>query len=225
VIATWNPWSWSKHTLDVLIALGTTGAVIVALGIAVFTSFFRRLHRPALSLSHDPDSDRTVEMWVHRLATMGSRAAFVRLGVSNARGRHAAEDVQVFVVAVNGVRVNFGPLGWTHIGEVVPAGNDVGWVPGTKLTLGPRITRTVDLGYAVSSRPSFTLGVQPEPLTNAHHIEPGVSEIVLAVSPRNADAQHFTLTLSLDGTWDGEDEEAWKRIRIAKLPEPTKPPR
>ena len=171
MIASWNPWDWSKHTLDVLIALGTTGAVIVAVGIAVITSLFRRRRRPSLTLSHDPDSDRTVEMWVHRLATMGSRAALSAC-VSDAPGKHAAEDVQVFVVAVNGVPVNFGPLGWTHIGEAVGAGTDFVWIPGTKQTLGPGITRTVDLGYAVSSTAFFTLAVHPEPLTDAHHIEP-----------------------------------------------------
>jgi hypothetical protein len=92
--AWWNPWDWSKHTLDVLVALGTTFAVMVALGIALVTSVFRRRHRPSVGLTHDPDSDRTVEAWSHRLAGMGDRAAFVRLGVSNAPGRHAAEDVR-----------------------------------------------------------------------------------------------------------------------------------
>jgi hypothetical protein len=227
----WNPWDWSKHTLDVLVALGTTGAVIVALGVALLTSLFRRWHRPTVGLSHDPDADRTVEMWVHRLACMGDLAAFVRLGVSNGAGRHAAEDVQVFVVSVNGKRVNFGPLGWTHMGESIPLANgEVGSVPGTKQTLGPGITRTVDLGYAVAGQPTFALAVSPEPLTEAHKVKTGDIDLVLAVSPRNADAQHFTMTLSFDGPWlfdhEGADDgsDAWKKLSVSKLPKPTKSP-
>jgi hypothetical protein len=127
---------------------------------------------------------------------------------------------------VNGKRVNFGPLGWTHIGEPIPLGTPgIGWTPGTKQTLGPGITRTVDLGYSVAGKPFFALAVYPEPLSDAHQEEPGVIELVLAVSPRNADAQHFALTVSFDDLWSGEDANAWKLLRVSKLPEPTKPPR
>ena len=57
-------------------ALGATGAVIVALGIAVITSFFRQLTNQ-LSCSRTIPFRPDVEVWIHRFATIGSRAAFV----------------------------------------------------------------------------------------------------------------------------------------------------
>jgi hypothetical protein len=207
--AAW-PSDWSQHTLDLLVALGTISAAVVAVGIALGSYLSGRLHRPSLALSHDAESDRKIEsLGDDELAT------FVRLAVSNERGKHAAEDVQVFVVAVGRERVNFGPLGWTHIGEPGPV---MGWIPGTKQTLGPGISRTVDLGSARADEALFSLAVHPAPASGAHELKHGVFDIVLAVSPRNADAQHFALTLSFE-TW------APAGLRITKPPKPTTPPR
>lgn len=81
----------------------------------------------------------------------------------------------------------------------------------------------MDLGWAYEDQTRFTLAVHPPPLTGIHSIESAVFEILLAVSPRNGDAQHFKLTLSHQ-PWTLSDREAWKKVRVTKL-ERTKPPR
>jgi hypothetical protein len=207
-----GPWdNWSQHTIDLLIAFGTFAAAAVAVGIAVVTSLLRRRRRPSVRLSHDAEADRKVET-----TGSGTPSMYVRLGISNEPGKHAAEDVQVFVVAVSGERVNYGPLGWTHIGEWVTRVGGKEWVPGTKQTLGPGIRRTVDLGSARSDGTPFTLAVNPPPASGAHELQRGVFDIVVAVSPRNADAQHFALTL----TFEAPNPQG---IRLTE-PKPTKPP-
>jgi len=205
---TW-PWDWSQHTIDLLIAFGTIAAAVVAVVVALAAYLRGRLHRPSLTLSHDAESDRNIEA-----VGNNNPSTFVRLGVSNERGKHAAEDVQVFVVAVGGARVNFGPLGWTHIREPDPL---VGWVPGTKQTLGPGIRRTVDLGSAKAVESVFVLAVSPAPFSGVHQLQHGIFDLVVAVSPRNADAQHFALTLSFENWTPGG-------LRITKPPKPTQPP-
>jgi hypothetical protein len=140
--------------------------------------------------------------------------------VTNRRGRHAAEDVEVLIVTLEqtnrvppeaGLRVNFGPLGWTHIEP-------------THLTIGPGVTRTVDLGYIASPANIFRLGVKPEPLSDSHLLQQGTWEIVLAVGARNTDARHYKLTLWFDGTWGNGGEDVWNHLKITKLPEGVSPP-
>lgn len=93
--------------------------------------------RPTLTLEFDAKSETAVEKVVSLLpsgqpAGREKDAAFLRLAVSNATGRRTAEDVEVLVVRIDQVgeaecygslfslwadetRLNFAPLGWTHL--------------------------------------------------------------------------------------------------------------
>jgi hypothetical protein len=205
----YNPNRWSQHTLDLLIVLGTVGAVVLALILALTAWVGRRRRRPKLRLSHDPRVDRTEEAWGN-----GHHAAFVRLAVTNARGRHAAEETEVLVVALkqiearrdlyeetgvaswaDGRRVNFAPLAWTHIFDR------------TSLTVAPSVRRTVDLGYLTDElygtdpEVRLALAVNPVPKNYLNLIPPGMWEITVAVSARNADAVYYVFKLTFDGLY------------------------
>src|SRR5687768_15493534 len=97
----WNPWDWSQHTLDVLTALGTTGAVLAVLVLALLSGTWRAYRRwrrrPVLKLAFD----RSMHLNPEGIALDGddtvSRAAYVRLAVTNEDGRAAAHGVEVLV--------------------------------------------------------------------------------------------------------------------------------
>lgn len=148
-------------------------------------------------------------------ATINTPAGYLRLGVSNGPGRHAASGVEVLVIRVEAIEqgkvsgrptvweggsgkereqwkgpvANLGRLAWTHVDP-------------PELTIGPGIRRTVDLGYAISEIPQFRLAVSPPPLNRSHGLTPGTYRLTLAVGGANADAQHYALTLWFDGDWD-----------------------
>jgi hypothetical protein len=215
---------------DILTALGTVGAVIVALFLGWWGWRRQRRHRPELTLSHDPRVDRTEEAWGN-----GHQAAFVRLAVTNAPGKHAAEETEVLVVALkqiearrdlyeetgvaswaDGRRVNFAPLGWTHIFDR------------TSLTVAPGIRRTVDLGYLTDElhgtdpEVRLALAVNPVPANYLNLIPPGTWEVTVAVSARNADAVYYSFTLTFDGLYwypkEGEEGESkWDKFTVTDL--------
>jgi hypothetical protein len=149
-----NPWDWSPHTIDVVTAVGTAGAVIVAVGVTTLSSTWRAIRAwmkaPRLSLQHDPATDVAQDAVGEQGTITSSPALYVRLGVSNAPKRHAAQGVEVLLEKVEPVwpaegvsmeewvhatvRHNLGPLGWTHIEP-------------RELVVGPGVRRTVDLGF------------------------------------------------------------------------------
>jgi hypothetical protein len=56
-----------------------------------------RRHRPVLNLTNDPDVDIGYELAAVGTSSTPIPTAYVRLGVENARGRRAAEAVEVTV--------------------------------------------------------------------------------------------------------------------------------
>jgi hypothetical protein len=169
-----DPFEWSEHTLRVLTAIGTVGAVIVALVLTVGAGAVRALRerrrRPDLSITHDRERDvsrETARVRVQSqqgLEEVRRDAVYLRLAVTNETGKHAAEGVEVLVAELeplqpseaidpvhwdDNVRFNVGQLGWTH---AEPFG----------LRLGPGARRTVDLGYVVDDPElgtTFALGL------------------------------------------------------------------
>lgn len=239
-----KPWEWSEHTLTVLTALGTVGAVIVALVLALARWVFETGNRPKLTFTHDPANDVSREdvampvFFGTQRATTNTPAAFLRLGVSNQSGRHAASGVEVLVVRIEaseqqqvsgmpstweagqqpgeerkvwkGPVSNLGLLGWTHVEP-------------PELTIGPGIRRTVDLGWKLSETPEFTLAVSPPPRSGSHALTPGTYRITLAVGGANADARHYALTLWFDGRWK-PDQAMSDHVAITDGPTRVKPP-
>lgn len=216
-----NPWSWSEHTLAVLTALGTTGAVI-ALVVVETTKDWLGRHRhartqPDLRLTHDANVDVAREV-----ATVGQTptgTAFVRLGVENAAGRRAASAVEVTVKRVDRIEGprfsnlpptthNIGPLGWTHRD---PVNNQ----------LGPGVRRTVVLGAIAEDSSPFQVGLGiPPPNSGVDILPPGTYRFTLTLSATDVDARDWTLQLWHDGELTRGDD-ARDHVRIAAGPKPT----
>jgi hypothetical protein len=204
------PWDWSEHTLRVLTALGTAGAVVVAVGLAIsrgaWSALRRRVTRPALSIAYDPDIDLTEEMVRFTEGSRAYRATYVRLRIANRSGRRAAEGVEVLLSEViPKVQADgFMPDAWRR--EAIRHLGTLGWTssqpPG--LTIGPGVTRTVDLGMVTDTNDLvFTLGVTVIPVSGLHRLAPGLYRVNLALVGRNFDGQRWTLLLRYDGTWVG----------------------
>ncbi|MDP9224359.1 MAG: hypothetical protein M3P18_10985 [Actinomycetota bacterium] len=216
-----DPWSWSGHTLRVLTALGTAGAVIALVLVEMTKGLGRwfREHRtrPRLSLSHDSHVDITREAGWHpqQPRTSGQvQIAYVRLGVKNAVGHRAAPGVEVTVKRVEQVEGepddrlpahNVGPLVWTHRAPVFNQ-------------LGPGVLRTVALGHVFvgDSRFYIDLGI-PEPNSRVHILGPGTYRFTLTVSAANVDTENWTVTMWHDGelTADGDFTE---HVKITEPP-------
>jgi hypothetical protein len=231
-----KPTEWSQHTLDVLTAVGTVGAVIVALLLAAGTGLARSVRerrcRPRLSLAHDPSMDVSLEKVRVRVAQKGLippveeqyPALYLRLAVSNAVGRQAAEGVEVLLTELEPLRpsevisvsdwdsthrFNVGQLGWTH---AAPA----------ELRLGPGARRTVDLGYVVDHSDlgtSFHLGLTVIPESRVDQLPAGRYRVRLALVSANSNARFYELELYHRGTWmAGEPEDP---PAIVTGPQPT----
>jgi hypothetical protein len=202
-----DPWSWSRHTLGVLTALGTAGAVIALVVVETTKGIFRRTRerrtRPLLSVSHDAKVDITREEGPHpQNANDLRQIGYVRLGISNAGGRRAAVAVEVTIKRLEQLHGepnpklpahNVGPLGWTH--RAPPFGQ-----------FAPGVRRTVALGAQWADDERIWLGVIPEPNSRVHIIGAGSHRITLTVSAANVDAEDWMLTLWHDGKLTAESD-------------------
>jgi hypothetical protein len=172
---------WTPHTLAVLAALGTVGAVVIAVLGGLLHRFLAwmglRRSRPSVSLSFDPQHDLGREA-----VQLGGEeplypALYARIRVENEPGRRAATGVEVIPSEIvpldpspnidakdwrrDTIR-SFGPLGWTHTDP--PA-----------LTLGPGAVRTVDLGLVIDApgETTFRLGLKVQPASGLQNLPPG----------------------------------------------------
>jgi hypothetical protein len=197
-----HPWSWSEHTLRVLTALGTTGAVIALVFLEVTKGLIRswreHRHRPELTLTHDHEIDITSEVGLQPFqptTTGPDRMTYVRLAVRNAKGRRAAEGLEVSVVRVKQIEGerdkrlpthNMGPLVWSHRDPL-------------QSRLGPGASSSAALGFGVvganDGRFFIDLGVA-WPKSGVSILGPGSYRFTLRVTAANVDAQEWTLTLS-----------------------------
>lgn len=218
-----DPWLWSDHTLTVLVALGTVGAVIVAvLGSAIRRTLLAirsRRTRPVLTLSFDEKADLQLEaVTTGGLATPLFPALYVRLRVSNAIRRRAAEGVEVLVTRVRPVEpspllgsgwrteplANLGALGWTHSAP-------------PDLTLGPGAARTVDLATVIDhpqNAAAIVLAMPVQPASGFNQLAAGSYEITLTVVARNVEAQDWRLDLYYDGAWISGEPTA-EHLRVS----------
>jgi hypothetical protein len=213
-----DPWSWSEHTLRVLTALGTTGAVIALVVVETTKGSLRRWRewrmRPDLRLTHDPDIDIGREVTV--LGRAPKATAYVRIGVENAGGRRAAPAVEVTVKRVDQLdgepndrlpTHNMGPLSWTHRDPLLNQ-------------LGRGVKRTVVLGALLAGGTRFHvgLGISP-PFRGVDLLGPGTYRFTLTVSAENVDARDWTV-----GLWhDGELAAASQfhdHVKITEAPQP-----
>ena len=185
---TWGGWA-------ALTAIGTVGAVVVAIGLQGWLSWSQRRRRPSLTLAFD--SHMKVD---ETNPPSGARLPFLRLAVSNAKGKEAAADVEVLVVNVQEISV--GPVGgggryvwlanpalsWTHHTQVV-GGN---LLPSTRMSIPSGATRYLDVGCWLPPIPlKLTLSVFPIPGSKRHELVAGTWRLELDVTLQNGDVTRW----------------------------------
>jgi hypothetical protein len=209
--------TWTHHTLEVLTAVGTVGAVIVAvfgaLSRAVWRSLREKRTRPVVRLDYEPETGLQEEALVTVISGPGGTvqslprpAAFARLRVINKIGHRAAEGVQVLLSSPEPIEKaaviaddkwrsrtvwSVGALGWTHADP-------------PDLTIGPGAMRTVDLGRIEGAGdPFFTLGLPDaqRPASGIDRMPAGRYRLTLLVVGHNFDATLWELHLDYDGAW------------------------
>src|SRR6266571_1391594 len=86
---TWGGW-------PALVAIGTVGAVIVAVALQLVLWWREKRRRPALTLAFDQHmkADEKYQM-------SDAPATFLRLAVANAPGKDTAREVEILVLEIN----------------------------------------------------------------------------------------------------------------------------
>ena len=147
-----------------LTGFGTVAAVGFAVFLQAWISWRARRLRPELSLSFD----RFAYAWEGQ--PDGSPVRYLRLAVTNARGKHAAEDVEVMVLKIDGGPPGSGivdrwfansALRWPNLRQADPP----------RVTVSPDATRYVDVGSWTNSsdqlpRFLFELALDMKPHTD-----------------------------------------------------------
>jgi hypothetical protein len=150
---------------DWLTAVGTLLAVAAAVGVQLVI-WWRAWHRrPSLTLEFDRHA------FTHEANKTGDDIPFLRLAVTNAKGKEAATDVEVLVLEVNEKPNSGAVIRWL----VNPA---LGWPnsldPFPRMTIPPGATRYVDVGWWIGGIPlTFVLGVTPTPYSERHRLTAG----------------------------------------------------
>jgi hypothetical protein len=217
--------------------VGTLAAVIVALGIAVAGWIRQRRRQPKLSLHFSPNPDAP---WLDLQALSRPPSAWVRVRISNARGKHSAHDVELLVtqfrrlsksVEDQQVPLDIRPLRWSN--ALDPQG-----YPMTRVTIPPGVTRYCDLlaipqptasiheaayGQSEEEIPRdidageystyAPLQVFPEPTDGRHVLREGSYELEVAVCARDVDASFYKTTVSFNGVWR-RGSEIWDGLAI-----------
>jgi hypothetical protein len=180
---------------------------------------FATRRRPRLNLEFDgTGADQVV------VPTLGGgEAAYVRLRVTNKKGKDTADDVQVQVTER---RAQDGSS------EPTPIGLPLIWSgthpPTTDAPVHPGFERYIDFLHVDWPRPAdelavankhtkaepALLSVHPQPAGEQHVLGAGRYEILLEVVARNADASRYTVAVEWDGVWPGSKEKMWQALRV-----------
>lgn len=195
-------------------AIGTVGAVVYAL---YRDLFFASRRRPRLDLRFGVGADQVVVRTVG-----GSEAAYVRLRVTNAKGKDTADDVQVLVTEIARQDVS---------SEATPIGLPLIWSGSypsvTVAPVHPGFERHIDLLHVDWPAPAdeldvarkyteavpLQLDVHPKPAGDQHLLKAGKYEIRVEIVARNADAARYTVAVEWDGKWPGK-EKMWQSLRV-----------
>lgn len=200
----------------VFAAVGTVGALAYALFRDLWLADRRR---PRLDLWFDgTGADQVI------VPTMGgAAAAYVRLRVTNEKGKDTADDVQVLVTEIERQDAS---------SQTTPIGLPLAWsgsLPtATNAPVHPGVERYIDLLHIIEPAAEDELGVvdkffedipvqldvHPQPAGGQHLLdEAGKYVIRVEVLARNADAARYAVTVEWDGKWPGEDK-LWESLRV-----------
>jgi hypothetical protein len=190
--ATWDAW-------PALTAIGTVGAVIVAVGLQCWLSWRERRGRPKLTLEFDR------HMRADETDQQGNTLPYLRLAVTNAEGKDTARDVEILVVSIEEYAITQVGGGKRQIWLANPAlawANSVDPVP--RMSIPPGATRYVDVGCWVQvemvAEVNLRLSVVPPPNSNRHLLRPGGWRLRLAATMWKGDASHWDAEVSFEST-------------------------
>jgi hypothetical protein len=193
-----------------LVAFGTIGATFVAVYVGVLRERWRR---PKLSLEYGgPSNGDAVEAhgenrWV---------GAYVRLRVTAAKRRYAAEDVEVMVLGARELEAREGNP--PASGGIAIDGQLLGWsnTESTRMTIPSDTHRHLDLLHIIKAEtasgaaPAW-IAVRPVYNDGRNSTKSGTFELELAVSARNANARRYRVVAHYDGGW-GDDP--WRHLAV-----------
>jgi hypothetical protein len=202
------PLAWIEGTATVVAALGTVGAVVLALWLQVYRAWRRK---PSLTMSYSADPNSGCWAPVYR---EGHQALWLRFSVSNATGKDTARDVQVLVTRVETPSerrelVPGGPLHWTDLRS-----------PTVDLPAG--ISRMIDIAQVelpadTQKGTALWLKVSPVPGDTRHRLEPGSYDVELAVTAQGIDADFSTAKLDFEDVREDDPRELVKHLRVARF--------
>ncbi len=210
------PESTADSVREWFIAVGTVGATIVALYVAVFRERWRR---PKLSLEYGGPTSSDAVIVGPNPDYLPQPVAYVRLRVVAARRRRAAEDVEVMILSARELapRQTFPARAEPSIqidGQLLRWSNSTPTV--IRLTIPPGTHRHLDLvrvdkSLAAAGEAPAQIEVAAIPVDGRHRIKSGRFELELAVAARNADARRYVVVVSYDGGW-GDD--VWQHLSV-----------
>lgn len=185
---TWGGWA-------ALTALGTFGAVIVAVGLQWWIGTRERRSKPELTLAFDEYH------FVDEGSVDGSGYPWLRLAVTNAAGKRTAENVEVIIEFITEYAMSTVGFG----GRMVWLANAaLSWAnsldPYPRMSIPPGATRYVDVAnWNDASVPlHMSLRVTPAPLSGRHRLVAGGWNLRLAVAATNADATVWNARVSFE---------------------------
>jgi len=228
-------------TLEWIRSLSTLAACVVALAVALWGDWLRRLFfKPNLNLDatvRRPDAEkvgRQVPMR-HPLDAAGilwnqiGEAWFFRLAISNL-SRTPARDVQVYLKKVEKadgtIVTRFTPMNlkWTHTGETtrkvllkeIPVFCDFIHVsdPARKSETGE------DLDGVATDKGVMALDVEATTTAKSHLLAPGAYRFHLYLAAENFSARPFVVEVRYDGSWTTVEDQMLDQevgLRMKKL--------
>jgi hypothetical protein len=214
------PTSGAPLGMQLVQALGTFSAAVVALYIALRAESRESRRQPRLRLLFDADTDDFE-------VAVGSPTPthWIRLRVSNQTGRRSAEDVEVIIVDVLPRReasLSGFTLLWSNLPESLPSGPPV---LASRQTIPPGVARHVDILCMPAPSPeraedppcSLWIQAQPAREDSRHEVLEGTTHVLLAVAARDTDAVYYDVTIEFDGSWV-PDDEIKHRLRLSVEP-------
>jgi hypothetical protein len=230
-------WIWRLFTPEWLTAIGTVGAVVVALLLALWGQWVGQLlFHPVLNLDarvQRPDADKVrryrLDASGYPIADLGEYYYF-RLAVTN-KGRTAAENVQVFLSKVELVRDH----GLETVSRFTPM--NLIWANTEQMPPKDRVTRPLlladtppvycdlahvgqphkrllqgaeDLENVPAYKAVLGLDVQVPTYSKGHLLEPGTYHFSLTLAASNCRSTHYVVKVSFPGDWLPDVEEMFK---------------
>ncbi len=238
-------WLYKLFTPEWLTAIGTVGAVALALMLALWGQAIGQwFFHPVLALDakvQRPDTDKVRR---HGVLFNGSRIDlgeyyYFRLAVTN-KGNTVAKDVQVFLARVERVdgknRINvdrFTPMNliWTNteqldakdkltrpvlLPDTPPVYCDLAHVGEPRF----RQASGEDLDSVPANEAVLGLDVQVPTYSKGHLLEPGTYLFYLTLAASNWRSTHHVVRISFSGQWLSEKEMLKHGFKMEKLTRP-----